>query len=373
MSWFKAYFLDEQVYIEGRPYRCNETLTACLNLPAEKLSDCLTRLWSLVQRVQLRGGSADELRCFLDCVQKTQDLFLEIGAFAAQLPPFRQGELGRGLSTPCLSALLNGLCSETGAVGQRIDDSPFLSNFYFFRVGTVLAGMSGDEAAAWINELNLGIAALLEHYILLAGDILQAHHAYSALLDGCIHKKHSFPDPGELAGRFALYTSASAQKNGYETLPAQCRVRSSYELLDLEDGQRRLCHAFYFDRLREFFYLDFFRGLARSYLPRRCDNCGQYFLLTAGKYSCYCDRPLLDDPGKTCRSIGAKKRYGSKCRNDPVWMVYNRAYKTHYARYMKGKMTASEFERWSRYAVSLRDQAADGILGSEQYQRLIKE
>lgn len=373
MSWFKAYFLDEQVYIEGRPYRCNETLTACLNLPAERLANCLTQLWSLVQRVQLRGGSADELRYFLDCVRKTQDLFFEIGTLASQLPPFQHGELGRDLSTPCLSALLDGLCSETGTVGQKIEDLSFLSNFYFFRVGTVLAGMSGAEAAAWINGLNLGIAELLEHFILLTSDILQAHRAYSALLDGYIHKKRSFPDPAELAGRFSLYISDSAQKSGYEMLPAQCRVHSSYELLDLEDGQKRLCHACDFERLREFFYLDFFRGLARSYLPRRCDNCGRYFLLTAGKYSSYCERPLPDDPGKTCRSIGAKKRYGSKCRNDPVWLVYNRAYKTHYARYMKGKMTATEFERWSRYAVSLRDQAADGTLGSEQYQRLIKE
>ena len=373
MSWFKAFFLDEQVYIEGRQYRCNEILTACLDLPAEKLEDFLTRLWRLVQRVHLSGGSTEELRYFLGCVRQTQDLFDEIGALAAQLPLFRHGELARGLSTPCLPALLDGLCAGDGRKPKKIEDSSFQSNFYYFRIGAILTGMSAARAAAWLNELNLGIAGLLEHYILLTGDILQARRSYCAVLDGYIHKKRAFPAGDELAGCFARYISDSAQEGGPEMLPTHCRVRSSYELLSLEDGQTRLCLACDFDRLRDFFYIDFFHGLARSYLPRRCDNCGQYFLLTAGKYSSYCERPLPDEPGKTCRSIGAKRRYGSKCKNDPVWQIYNRAYKTHYARYMKGKITAPEFEIWSRYAVSLREQAADGTLGLEQYQRLIKE
>jgi hypothetical protein len=35
--------------------------------------------------------------------------------------------------------------------------------------------------------------------------------------------------------------------------------------------------------------------------------------------------------------------------------VYNRAYKAHYARYMKKKMTVGEFEAWSRHASELHD------------------
>lgn len=373
MSWFKACFLDKQVYIEGRPYLCNETLSVCLDLPAERLDECLIRLWRLAPRVRLRGSSADGLRSFLDCLQHTQDLFFEIAEFAAQLPPFQYGELARGLTMPRLSALLDELCMNAGTQTQKIEDSSSLSSFYFLRVGSVLAGMSGAEAVTWINHLNLGIAALLEHYIFLAGDISQAIRAYSNLLDGYIHKKRAFPASGELADCFAHYFSDSIQQYGHEMLPTHCHVRSSYELLSIEDGQKRLCLACDFDRLRDFFYLDFFHGLANSYLPRRCDNCGRYFLLTGGKYSSYCERPLPEEPDRTCRSIGAKKRYGSKCRNDPVWLTYNRAYKTHYARYMKGKMTAEEFDLWSHYAASLRDQAADGTLGPEQYQRLIRE
>lgn len=82
--------------------------------------------------------------------------------------------------------------------------------------------------------------------------------------------------------------------------------------------------------------------------------------------------PLADDPAKTCRDIGARKRYDDKCRNDPVWLTYNRAYKAHYARYMKKKMTADQFEQWSRYEVELRSKAESEELEFEEYLKEIK-
>lgn len=62
-----------------------------------------------------------------------------------------------------------------------------------------------------------------------------------------------------------------------------------------------------------------------------------------------------------------------KCKTDPVWLTYNRAYKAHYARYMKKKMTTAEFEQWSRYAVELREKALAGELDLEEYIRIIKQ
>ena len=92
-----------------------------------------------------------------------------------------------------------------------------------------------------------------------------------------------------------------------------------------------------------------------------------YFLIRAGKYFSYCSRPLEDELGKTCRDVGARKRYDDKCKTDPVWQTCNRAYKAHYARYMKKKMTVSEFEEWSRMASELRDKAIADEIPFEQY------
>jgi hypothetical protein len=134
----------------------------------------------------------------------------------------------------------------------------------------------------------------------------------------------------------------------------------------------RLCEAYEFDTLGAFLYVDFFKGLGRNHLPRRCDNCGRYFLLPAGLYSSYCEQPAENAPGKTCREVGSRKRYDDKCKTDPIWLAYNRAYKAHYARYMKKKMTTAQFEQWSRYAVELRDKAENGELAIDEYQRLLK-
>lgn len=373
MPDFKAYFSDEYVYVGGQAYKCNETLTACLNLPARELNDCLVHLWRLAPSVQLSGASAEQLRSFLARMQQTQELFLRIVSLTEGLPLFRGGVFHHSLKDKSLTDCLDCLCSDGGAAAAKIDDLLKFTDFYFLRVASYLARLSGAEAVEELDMLNRGIAGLFDQYIFLAGDILQAQRVYPRLLEKYIHEKRSFLSGAELAECFSRYRMDSAQSVKYERLPSSCLLKGSYEAFTDANGQRHFSLSYSFNRLRDFLYIDFFRGLERSHLPNRCDNCGRYFLLAGGKYSSYCDTPLPDDPQKTCRSIGAKKRYGSKCKTDPVWLTYNRAYKAHYARYMKGKMTAPEFERWSRYAVSLREQATDGTLSAEQYERLIKE
>ena len=53
-------------------------------------------------------------------------------------------------------------------------------------------------------------------------------------------------------------------------------------------------------------------------------------------------------------------------------MPYNRAYKTHYAHYLKKKMTTAQFEQWSRYAVELRQSAEAGEMEMADYQRELR-
>ena len=81
----------------------------------------------------------------------------------------------------------------------------------------------------------------------------------------------------------------------------------------------------------------------------------------------YCLSLLPNDPTRTCRDVGSKRRYDDRCKTDPVWQTYNRAYKAHYARYMKKKMTAGEFEAWSRLASELRDRAAEDKIPFGEY------
>jgi hypothetical protein len=60
-------------------------------------------------------------------------------------------------------------------------------------------------------------------------------------------------------------------------------------------------------------------------------------------------------------------------RNDPVWLAHQRAYKAHYARMMKKKMTKPEFLEWSDMALELRTQALKGQISFEEYAKKLKE
>ena len=97
----------------------------------------------------------------------------------------------------------------------------------------------------------------------------------------------------------------------------------------------------YFDRLLDFVYVEFMKGLQRGFIPKRCANCGCWFLQTPGATFAYCAGPAPEYPGKTCREIGAASSFKDKVANNEVWQVQQRAYKKYYARTMrKGKAKA---------------------------------
>lgn len=371
MPGFKAYFRDEYVYIGARAYRCNETLTACLGLDEGEVNDCLVRLWRLAPSARLEVVSAERLRSFLGCLQQTHEVLLRLSGLAAALPPFRDGALPP--AERLLTGLLDRLCSDGGAANVEIDDLFYFTDFYFLRVASRLARLSGGEAAYEMDLLNRGVAGLFDMYISLAGDILQARRVYPAFLDKYVHRKGSFLSGGELADCLSHYRREGEGSGRRGGIPDGFRVHSCYESFTDENGQPRLGLCCAFERLRDFLYVDFFRGLERSHLPRRCDSCGRWFLLAGGKYSRYCDLPLPGGAGETCRDTGARRRYGSKCKDDPVWLAYNRAYKARYARCMRGKMSGEEFERWRRRAVELRGRAAAGEIGLEEFEGLLRE
>lgn len=53
---------------------------------------------------------------------------------------------------------------------------------------------------------------------------------------------------------------------------------------------------------------EFYRGLAKGNAPRRCHNCGQHFLLTAGYNTSYCNNVVPGETVRTCRKVGAHRK-----------------------------------------------------------------
>ena len=132
----------------------------------------------------------------------------------------------------------------------------------------------------------------------------------------------------------------------------------------------------YFDRLLDFVYAEFMMGLQRGFVPKRCANCGRWFLQTPGATFAYCAGSAPEDPSKTCREIGAASSFKDKVANNEVWQVQQRAYKKYYARTMRKDMTKAEFEAWTRDAEQKRDAALEPYAraeSEEERQRIAAE
>ena len=131
-------------------------------------------------------------------------------------------------------------------------------------------------------------------------------------------------------------------------------VQMQYAVLQTEDGSE-IVEKMYFDRLLDFVYVELMKGLQKGFLPKRCPNCGRWFVQEPGMDFNYCANPAPQDPTKLCRDIGATNNFLDKKKNHEIWNVHQKAYRKYYARMMKKNMTKEAFFTWAEEAAALRD------------------
>ena len=91
------------------------------------------------------------------------------------------------------------------------------------------------------------------------------------------------------------------------------QVNIQYAVLEIDEEHHELVEKLYFDRLEDFVYVELMRGLQRGFAPKRCANCGRWFLQMPGASYNYCDRPAPNsEEGKTCREVGSTKSFRAK-------------------------------------------------------------
>lgn len=100
----------------------------------------------------------------------------------------------------------------------------------------------------------------------------------------------------------------------------------------------------YFDHLADFIYVEFMKGLQKGFVPKRCANCGRWFLQEPGLTYNYCNQTAPGETELTCRDISSRASFRDEVRNNEIWQVHQRAYKKYFARTRKGTMTRTAFE-----------------------------
>lgn len=134
-------------------------------------------------------------------------------------------------------------------------------------------------------------------------------------------------------------------------------IRMQFAVLSTEDGTAHVVEKVYFNCLADFIYVELMKGLQKGYLPKRCSNCGRWFLQEPGFSYNYCDSPSKQDPSLSCRDIGARENFRKKVANNEIWNIHQRAYRKYYARVLKKTMTKQDFLDWSIELERLRDEA----------------
>lgn len=204
----------------------------------------------------------------------------------------------------------------------------------------------------------------LQKYVRARDDILYIQKRYGWFLESLFEgqpfekKKgqRKLPLAQQLVDQF-LDAFVSGVSLGEDIQVDAPQVNIQYAVLQQDGQPPELVEKMYFDRLLDFVYVELMRGLQKGYVPKRCANCGRWFLQFPGATYAYCDGPIPGQEGKTCRDVGASANFQEKVRNNEIWKLHQRAYKKYFARTRKGTMSKPEFEAWAREAEQLRDEA----------------
>lgn len=126
-----------------------------------------------------------------------------------------------------------------------------------------------------------------------------------------------------------------------------------------------------------FLHADFFRALMHGHCPRKCHNCGTYFLLLSGHNTCYCANlaPNQKKVGeaKTCRDIGAHmKEVQKKEKRTPAQQEYDKVYNRLKTRKNRGKLSVDEWNGKVAEAISYMEQNQRGELSDFEYKEIMK-
>jgi DNA replication protein DnaC len=115
--------------------------------------------------------------------------------------------------------------------------------------------------------------------------------------------------------------------------------------------------------------VDFFRALMRGAAPRRCHNCGRFFLLTAGYDTRYCNNIAPGETEKTCKKIGAYRTQERKRESSVIQAEYQRTYNRLKARRQRGKLTYDDWNAAVAVAQELKAGAERGEVSEFEAKR----
>lgn len=133
--------------------------------------------------------------------------------------------------------------------------------------------------------------------------------------------------------------------------------------------------------LEEMLYFELMEMVKRGIWVKRCALCDRYFVLADKRRRDYCDR--IYGGKRTCKQIGAKKRFNQSIEYDAYLQEFQRIYNRMYSRYYRidawdserltNKLTEEGFKAWTEMASKMRLAYKRGEMNGEDLIKKISE
>ncbi|MDE7362949.1 MAG: hypothetical protein K2N38_13555 [Oscillospiraceae bacterium] len=366
MTEFDAYFYDNKFYLKGKKeFTLGEILTKYLSKNFKDLDYMLYRCRNFVKDLHYPEDIAEGRVCD-EMFHSAMAFYSEVETLMFSLPPYNSMNLQKDRLFDILNEY-DWFWTDEGNGDYYERD--FTEHF---NVDITLDDFYDADALDNALELNRKLEALAIEYATFIEDLVRLEKVYKPFLEK-LHTQCRYLDNAETAAIVEEFVESTQSKTqSYDKLEPSGNIRLTYTTLEKKKTPI-LCESYHFNTIGAFLYIELFKGLEQHYLPIKCGHCGRYFLLESGKFSQYCTRPIRGNEDKVCRDVGFREKYSNKIKSDPIWLIYSRAYKQHYARYLKKKMSQAEFQKWADYALELRQKAVDGKLELEEYKSQIRK
>jgi len=186
-----------------------------------------------------------------------------------------------------------------------------------------------------------------------------------SLLEELEWESHGNDNKKELRKIFAQLTDNNVQLDQELTLELNREIQKA-----MNDSQPALFEEYEVENLYQLLLLELEQIVRSKDIVKRCRNCNRLYI-TGNLNIEYCNR-IAPDEEVPCSEIGSKRAFDRKLEEEYPLRIYNRAYKTHYARKMKGNMASGDFEIWRDEAKAMLEQVRAGELDSAEFEQWLK-
>lgn len=302
---FTVHFWNDRVSIDGKVLPVGQVSTDVLNLSDEQI---FTLRQKTDETVEVLNADLFNTQTPKDLVsgsavrEKLEELLDSI----MTLPPYKHmnGEFASNLlSETTDSEFLTGFM-------KKLTDIPEELNTFRVNVCTML-----DSFFERVKRRNA------EHYALAVNDFLSDRELQEKIADLLSDDQ-----------KYQFLQDRNAQI-GYTAMP------------DPEEPQKYVvAERMVWGSIASFLHADFFRGLMKGNVPRRCHNCGKFFLLMKAYNICYCLNIAPGDTRRTCREVGAHKKEARREGKTPARLEYEKVYNRLKVRRSRGKLSTDKWK-----------------------------